>query len=381
MNVHASHPEQPNNPMYKVLIVDDDTESLRYLGSLLVEQGYQVYVADSGRLAMNIARGVQPDAILLDIVMPEWSGLDTCRALKQDTTTCGIPVIFLTGRDADMLDGFDAGGADYVLKPFDARVLLARLNVHAKLRTLSGGLEHALTERTRELRSANAGLRRLATDLALIEVRERTQLAGDLHDGPLQKLALAQLQLDGGLRSGGEDADERQEQLDAGTALLCEAIGELRSLQFELSPPVLHEQGLPAALDWLATHTRDRWGIALRCVVAPDLPAIHQEQAVILCQCARELVHNLIKHAAARTGRIELSAESDSLRVSVEDDGRGFRPLSEHASSGRIRSSYGLYRVRERLRLLGGRFDIESPDTGSRLVMRIPLAIAEHTDI
>lgn len=149
-------------------------------------------------------------------------------------------------------------------------------------------------------------------------------------------------------------------------------------MQFELSPPVLHEKGLRAALDWLAAHTRDRWGIALRCVIAPDLPAIHREQAVILFQCARELVHNLIKHADARGGRIARSAEPGGLCLSVEDDVKGFRPPFDHASSGRVRGGYGLFR--ERLRLLGGRLDIEFPTTGSRLVMRVPLTVDERPD-
>ena len=220
----------------------------------------------------------------------------------------------------------------------------------------------------------------MATDLALIEERERAQLAGDLHAGPLQKLALAQLQLDAGLAPDGKGTGEGLDQLAAGAELLRDAIGELRSLQFELSPPVLHQAGLPPALDWLATHTRERWGIALNAVIAPDLPPIQREHAVILFQCARELVHNLIKHAGARGGQIALSVEPGGLCLAVEDDGRSFQPPAEHEPNSPLRGGYGLYQVDERLRLLGGRLDIESPAIGSRLVMRLPLGGDEHPE-
>ena len=101
---------------------------------------------------------------------------------------------------------------------------------------------------------------------------------------------------------------------------------------------------------------------------------------MILFQCARELVHNLIKHAGAHSGRIALTAEPGGLRLSVEDDGRGFRPPAGQEPNGHLRGGYGLYQVDERLRLLGGRLDIESPAIGSRLVMRLPLGGDEHPE-
>lgn len=374
MNTSKPISDRAHSSSYSVLVVDDDAETLRCVGSLLMTHGYQVFVADGGRLAIDIALTVQPDLILLDFVMPDLSGIDTCRALKRLPQTRATPVIFLTGRDDDpgMLEAFDAGGADYVLKPFEARILLARVRAHAELGALSRGLEHALAERTRELEVANARLRRLATDLSLLEEREKARLAGELHDGPLQKLALAQMQLDAGMMAEHMDGNERDQQLAAGVALLREAIAELRTLQFELSPPALHQHGLPAALRWLATDTRSRWGIALRCEVDQVLPPLDRRQSVILFQCVRELVHNVIKHADASSGVIRLSADADGLLLAVEDDGCGFEPPLDDGASTSARGGYGLYHVRERLLLLGGRLDIQSVPIGSRLVMQLP---------
>jgi signal transduction histidine kinase len=160
----------------------------------------------------------------------------------------------------------------------------------------------------------------------------------------------------------------------AGVELMREAIGELRTLQFELSPPVLHKRGLSAALDWLAGNTRERWGIDLRFAVDADLPRLSRQQSVILFQCARELVHNLIKHSGASRGMIRLTADTEGLALRLEDNGRGFDAANTELDNGATGGSYGLYSVRERLQLLGGTLDIQSDLGGALLLIRLPLA-------
>jgi len=190
--------DRSENGRRSILVADDDPHNVRAVGSLLKESGYQVHVADSGELALAIAGEVPLDLILLDILMPpELDGIETCRRLKADDRTRPVPVIFLTGKEDEetVVRAFTAGGADYVKKPFDARVLLARVRTHVELGLLSRALERALAERTRELSDANVKLRQLALEVSLIEERERKRLAGDLHDSPMQKLALAQMQI------------------------------------------------------------------------------------------------------------------------------------------------------------------------------------------
>ena len=390
--------ETAHRPDYAVLVVDDDTESLHYVGSALMMEGCRVHVATSGRLAIDVAREVRPDLVLLDIRMPGLDGIATCRELKRLPETRAIPVVFLTGRDDEpsMLEAFDAGGADYVVKPVETRVLLARVRTHAELGVLSRGLETALAERPQALQAANAALRQLATDMSLMEETEKARLAAGLHDGPMQKLAVAQLQIEAGTGSKGPSASksvraegpdpEDRERLAVGLALLREAMAELRTLQFELSPPVLHQRGLPAALDWLAGDTHSRWGIALDCVIDAEVPSLDKRTSVILFQCARELVHNMIKHSGARGGCIGLSAEADHLLLRVVDDGRGFEASVGQPVSGDASRGYGLYSVRERLALLGGGLTIESDDRGSRVSVRIPLSrhgagAADYADV
>nr|WP_240905883.1 CHASE sensor domain-containing protein [Thiorhodococcus mannitoliphagus] len=238
--------------------------------------------------------------------------------------------------------------------------------------------EEALRRHAEALSEANAKLRRLAMDLSLLEAAEKQRLAGQLHDSPMQKLALAQLQIAAGAKAGGAD-EESCQQLAAGLALMREAIGELRSLQFELSPPILYQKGLAAALDWLASNTEERWGIRMICTIDSPQPDPGRDASVILFQCARELVYNLIKHSGASQGAIRLMADREGFAISVEDNGCG---LADDAPAipAQDRSGYGLYSVRERLGLLGGTLELMPMDPGTRARIGLPRgAFADDT--
>ncbi len=116
----------------RILIVDDTPANIQALAATLKEQGYQISVATNGRQALEVVGRVRPDLILLDVMMPEMDGFETCRQLKASSTSRDIPVIFLTARTetADIVKGFELGAFDYVSKPFNAPELLARVNTH-----------------------------------------------------------------------------------------------------------------------------------------------------------------------------------------------------------------------------------------------------------
>ena len=117
-----------------VLIVDDIPDTLALLHDALEESGYTVLVANNGQKALQISQKVLPDIILLDAVMPEMNGFDVCRSIKNDLNTRHIPVIFMTGltESEHVVEGFSAGGIDYVTKPLSPVEVLARLNTHLK---------------------------------------------------------------------------------------------------------------------------------------------------------------------------------------------------------------------------------------------------------
>ncbi|MEG4290463.1 PAS domain S-box protein [Microcoleus sp. C2C3] len=132
-----------DNSEIKVLVVDDQPSNLRFLSKLLIAQGYQVYQAICGQLALNVAIAHCPDLILLDIRMPEMNGYEVCRRLKATAETEQIPVIFLSVLDEmnDKLQAFRVGGADYITKPFQVEEVLARIDKQVGLQKLQQQLK------------------------------------------------------------------------------------------------------------------------------------------------------------------------------------------------------------------------------------------------
>lgn len=138
-----------------ILVVDDTPDNVRLLTAMLNEQGYKVRKALSGRMAITACQMILPDLILLDINMPEMNGYEVCQQLKADERTREVPVIFISALD-DVLDkvkAFDAGGADYITKPFQRGEVLSRIESQLKLRSLqlkllkkNESLERALAE-------------------------------------------------------------------------------------------------------------------------------------------------------------------------------------------------------------------------------------------
>jgi two-component system NtrC family sensor kinase len=136
-----------------ILIVDDSLPNLRTLSALLAEQGYKVRGARDGSTALMIAQGRAPDLILLDIRMPGMDGYQVCRRLKGETETHDIPVIFISALDevVDKVKGFDAGGVDFIIKPFQIEDVLARIETHLALRALQKQLEAQNAQLQREV--------------------------------------------------------------------------------------------------------------------------------------------------------------------------------------------------------------------------------------
>ena len=142
----------------RILVVDDTPANIQTLAAILKEKGYQISVATNGKQALEVLARVQPDLILLDVMMPEMDGFETCRRLKAAEQWRQIPVIFLTAKTetADIVQGFELGAVDYVAKPFNAHELLARVNTHLTM----DELRRSLADKNAELARAHELVRR-----------------------------------------------------------------------------------------------------------------------------------------------------------------------------------------------------------------------------
>ncbi len=114
----------------KILIVDDEPDILEFLQYNLKKEGYQVATAPDGLQALQVAEREKPDLIILDIMMPEMDGVETCRQLRSRKEFLDTPIAFLTARDEDFsqIAALDVGGDDYITKPIKPRVLMSRIN-------------------------------------------------------------------------------------------------------------------------------------------------------------------------------------------------------------------------------------------------------------
>jgi class 3 adenylate cyclase len=128
----------PNENLFmpsRILVIEDEPANIQTLSTILKERGYQISIATNGRQALQVLERIRPDLILLDIMMPEMDGFETCRRIKAAAAWPEIPIIFLTAKTdtADIVRGFELGAVDYVAKPFNAHELLARVNTHLTL--------------------------------------------------------------------------------------------------------------------------------------------------------------------------------------------------------------------------------------------------------
>jgi len=160
-----------------ILIVDDAPENLGALRKLMVEQGYQTFVATSGERALKIARRVHPDLILLDVMMPGMDGFETCRQLKNHSATQRIPVIFMSARTEaeDVVAGFDIGAVDYIGKPLRMPEVCARVRTQLQIRNRSETQE----EQAERLRTI---VNNMAEGLLIIEADGRIQFTNPACD-------------------------------------------------------------------------------------------------------------------------------------------------------------------------------------------------------
>ncbi len=135
--------------MGKILIVDDSRLIAHVAKTMLTKRGHEIIVAQDGKAGLEAAKSEKPDIILLDVIMPIMDGYEVCEHLKEDDSTKEIPIIMVTSQAeaADKVKGLELGALDYVTKPFDEAELIARVNIHLRLRELY----EAVQEQNRQL--------------------------------------------------------------------------------------------------------------------------------------------------------------------------------------------------------------------------------------
>ncbi|MCB0137461.1 MAG: hybrid sensor histidine kinase/response regulator [Caldilineaceae bacterium] len=359
-----------------ILVVDDKPANLRLLSQLLSEHSYNVRPVLSGAQAIAAAQALPPDLILLDIKMPEMDGYEVSRRLKDDPRTSLVPILFISAlhETEDKVKAFEAGGVDYITKPFHADEVLARVRTQLMLQQLRRDLETELAERDNLIRDLQAYAHSVAHDL-------RSPLAG--------ALGFAQLLDDPSFPLENEERQEYVrvvvESLEKANSIIDELLllAEVRKSEISIEPldmtlivaQSLHRISiLVAESGALITHP-ESWPLTV------GYPAWIEEVWV-------NYITNAIKYGG-RPPVIELGAshsDNGEVRFWVQDNGNGlsveqqamlFVPLTRLEMTRATGYGLGLSIVQRIVHKLNGRVGIESrgiSGEGSRFYFTLPIA-------
>lgn len=280
---------------------------------------------------------------------PQWARL--VRAVARTLKTRRIQV-------AQMELATDEGPAYFEIR----HVPVGRSLVLAMVRDISDAVraEKALQQQAVQLR-------RLAAELTLAEERQRRLFAVELHDTISQELAMARQQLVQLRQSLTGPVDALEQSL----RLVEQALSHTQSLTFDLSPAVLYELGLPAALRAEGRKLSEQHHLEFEFVQSGTWPKLPSELQVLLFRIVRELMINVVKHAQADWMRVRVAGNRRGLRIRVEDNGKGMDltvPVQREGGGG-----FGLFSIRERLVLIGGKLELQNRRGGGTVaVVSVP---------
>ena len=225
-------------------------------------------------------------------------------------------------------------------------------------------------EAAEKLNNYQNKLREMAAEMSLAEEGERRKIASGLHDGTVQNLILCKMHIST-LKSGLKNNKSLNIANDT-LELLDQSLSETRSMIFDLSPPVLYELGLNAAIEWYAEQFQQRTGIETTTDLSIEPAGIKKDLRIVLFQAVRELLININKHANASTARITTQTKKDRLRIVVEDNGIGFE-VADSSQQQNKSGGFGLFSLHERLGLLGSKMQIHSSRDGTEVRISSPL--------
>lgn len=371
---------EPHPGPARIMIVDDTPENLRLLESMLREQGYQVFALPSGERALKAAERNPPDLILLDVGMPGLNGYQVCERLKADPELAEIPILFLSGltETADKVKAFQAGGLDYITKPFQFEEVQARVRAHLQVRQQRQDLAEGL-RRLQELEKLRDNL------VHMIVHDMRSPLAG-----LCGFLELA-------LKSGANRLDPKTlsdlgAALDSGRGLMRMVNTLLDVNKFEEGKmPLAIQAGdlrsvVPVALETLGELSRK---CTIR-VIAPAEPVLAAFDAEIIRRVVVNLVDNAVKFSPSKGDvRVELKRDAEGIRFSVADTGPGipqeyyqvifekFGHVREPPAGRRYSTGLGLTFCRLAIEAHGGQIGVDSTvGKGSTFWFTLPAAAA-----
>jgi PAS domain S-box-containing protein len=256
----------------------------------------------------------------------------------------------------------------------------ARKEVEDNYRNLADTLDAEVRARTRELEQRNAQLvsrseqvRKLSWQLLHTQDEERRHIARELHDSAGQTLALLGMNLGSLAAQAHDQQPEFKQSLEEANDLIQQLTKEIRTMSYLLHPPLLDENGLPAALSWYISGLADRSSVNISFNISEEFGRLPGDMELTIFRLIQECLTNIHRHSGSKTAVLQVLREEDRVLVEVRDQGKGIpaEKLAEIQTKG---SGVGIRGMRERLREFGGEMIIDSTITGTTVLVTIPMS-------
>lgn len=356
-----------------ILVVDDDPTNFEVIETLLSGQDYQLHYVNSGDGAIALLEHLEPDLILLDVMMPGLDGFEVCRRIKAMPTGATIPIIMVTALSdkRDLAHGFSAGANDFISKPINSIELLARARSMLLLRQQYKQLQGFNTRLEATVQARTAQLQALSVKLLEAQETERRFLAHELHDEIGQALTAIKISLHRLERW--TTSPQASEPLEDCLALVDGTLQQVRNISLDLRPSMLDDLGLVPTLHWYINRHAKRTGLreTLTCDAFPQRLPMTTETACF--RIVQEALTNIARHAQAQMVSVTLRQANHTLHLTIQDDGIGF-DQNLRRTTAKV-TSLGLLGMEERGTLIGGQLSIAStPGQGTRIALQVPLA-------
>jgi signal transduction histidine kinase len=371
---------QPEKVQARILVIDDHAGLRKLLAIVLQTAGYQVESAEDGPEGLHMLQTCAPDLVLLDVMMPSMTGYEVLQTIRQNPATAELPVIFLTalGEKEKVVKGLQTGANDYVTKPFEQEVLLARVRTHLRIKELND-------QRRRDMER-----------MAILDaLKDRFVLIAS-HDlkGPLGTLTSALEFLQNLIGSGDLDPDILRAimgSMNASTAQMKSIISDFLDLHaikaggIELNMLPVNPNELINSIVEQFRFEAEQKCITMQCTLDPSIPVTMADPDRLL-QIIANLVSNAIKYSPSGIEvQVRTFYRDNKLRVEVEDRGPGipddekpylfeqFIRLRNRPTGGETSSGVGLSIVRDLVQLHTGQIGVETTEgEGSTFWFELP---------
>lgn len=347
------------NP-FRILLVEDRQAYGYLVRDMLIRNtalNPQVALVTSLTAALEHVAMAAPDAVLLDLGLPDSFGFQTYARMREAAPT--LPIVVMTAVDDEELARRTVrqGAQDFLRKDDITPSLLARTLTYA-------------TERSR----ATAALHAFSANLLRLRDDERRRIGHELHEVAHQKLAALSMELAIMERSIPTDQVAVREVLEVCKTLATSCSQELSAMTCMLHTPILDELGLPGAVRELADCFAERCNILVDLEVGENWPSLDETTSLTLYRVLQETLENVHRHAHSRTASIRLHTRNNLVVLEVEDTGRGFPAASSDATAVETASwGAGIMGMKERLLQLGGQLHVESSTSGTQVRATLPI--------